>query len=75
MKIKQLNKTRSIVFAEDPVKWGKLDCSSSRTRKLVIKSASVAASVTPAPKKHGASYNGKNNGVVCANVSCNVRQQ
>ncbi|MCW3996005.1 MAG: hypothetical protein NWE98_07650 [Candidatus Bathyarchaeota archaeon] len=63
-------KDYSIVFAGDPVKRGKLDCSSSRTRKLIIKSASVAASVTPV-RLRLTSFNGKNNGVVCADVICN----
>ncbi len=61
MKIEQLNSTRSIVFAE------RLDCSSSRTRKLVVNSAAVAATVMPV-RLRLTSYNGKNNGVVCVHV-------
>jgi hypothetical protein len=53
--------TRSIVFAAS------LDCSSSRTRNMIIKSAAVAALFTPV-RLRLTSYSDKNNGVVCAHV-------
>jgi len=65
--MKENYSTRSIVFAV------RLDCSSSRIRRLVFKSAAVAASVCP-PRAYGTSVgiSGKNNGVVCAYVVRNT---
>ncbi len=61
--IKMNYSTRSIVFATV-----ESDCRSSRTEKLVIKSAAVAALFTPA-RLRLTSYNGKNNGVLLPDVS------